>query len=148
MKLMVRRLQAGVLGAAALLLLVDPAIAQLEAIEEDLPPLFRERLAFDVADTDNDGMVSEAEFARDAIAGFTALDDGEKGHLTPEDLGEHDPALFARVDADGDGVLSFDEVMTFKMAAFAAADRDGDGYLTFEEMLEAAQAEVEGGLQP
>ena len=141
------KLQASALGAAALLLLADPAMAQLEAIEGELPPLFREHLAFDVADTDNDGLISEAEFARDAIAGFTALDDEGKGHLTPEDLGEHDPALFARVDADGDGMLSFDELMTFKMEAFAAADEDGDGYLGFDEMLEAARSEVEG-LQP
>ena len=147
MRSTLKRLQTSAIGAAVLLLLADPAMAQLEAIEGELPPLFRERLAFDVADTDNDGLVSEAEFARDTIAGFTALDDEGKGHLTPEDLGEHDPALFARVDADGDGMLSFDEVMTFKMEAFEAADQSGDGYLTFDEMLEAARSEVEE-LQP
>jgi Ca2+-binding EF-hand superfamily protein len=132
----------GQAGALVLLLLAQPAAAQLEAIDGDLPPLFRERLAFDMADTDNDGLVSEAEFARDAIVAFTSLDRDGKGHLTPEDLGDHDPALFARVDADGDGVLSFDEVMTFKMDAFAAADADGDGYLTFDEMMESAVREL------
>ena len=132
----------GQAGALILLLLAQPAAAQLEAIEGDLPPLFRERLAFDMADTDNDGLVSEAEFVRDAIVAFTTLDRDGKGHLTPEDLGDHNPALFARVDADRDGVLSFDEVMTFKMDAFAAADADGDGYLTFDEMLDSAMHEL------
>lgn len=130
-------------GALALSLLAGAAVAQLEAIEGELPPLFRERLAFDVADTDDDGLVSEAEFARDAVAAFTGLDDEGKGHLTPEDLGEHDAALFAVIDADGDGVLSFDEVMTYKMDAFAEADVDGDGYLTFEEMVESATRQLE-----
>ncbi len=130
-------------GALALSFLAGPADAQLEALEGELPPLFRERLAFDVADTDDDGLVSEAEFARDAIAAFTGLDDDGKGHLTPEDLGEHDPVLFGRIDADGDGVLSFDEVMTYKMDAFADADVDGDGYLTFDEMVESATRQLE-----
>jgi Ca2+-binding EF-hand superfamily protein len=135
----------GLAGATAMLLMAPPAAAQLDAIEDQLPPLFRERLAFDAADTDNDGLVSEAEFARDAVVAFTALDQEGKGHLTPEDLGEHDPALFARVDADGDGVLSFEEVMTFKMEAFAAADADGDGYLSFDEMMESALRETGEG---
>lgn len=134
-------------SAAMLLLLAQPAAAQLEAIEDELPPLFRERLAFDAADTDNDELVSEAEFARDAIVAFTVLDTDGKGHLTPEDLGEHDPALFARVDTDGDGVLSFEEVMTFKMESFTAADADGDGYLTFDEMMNSALREI-GEEQP
>ena len=142
MRLTTTRLAAGAIGAAALLLLAEPAMAQLDAIEGDLPPLFRERLAFEMADTNNDGLVSEAEFARDAIAAFVALDQEGKGHLTPEDLGEHDPALFAKVDAAGDGVLSFDEVMAYKMAAFEAADTDGDGFLTFDEMIESALREL------
>lgn len=140
-------LRASVLGAAALLLLAEPATAQLDAIEGELPPFFRERLAFEMADTNNDGLVSEAEFARDAIAAFVALDREGKGYLTPEDLGEHDPALFARIDSAGDGVLHFDEVMAFKMAAFEAADADGDGFLTFDEMLESALREL-GDLRP
>lgn len=131
-----------VTGALVLLLWGQTGLAQLAAIEDDLPPLFRERLAFDVADTDNDGLVSEAEFARDTIAGFTALDDDRTGQVTPEALGEHDPALFARVDADADGRLSFDEVMSFKMQAFEDADIDADGSLSFDEMLQAARSEL------
>jgi hypothetical protein len=134
-------------AAATLTLLADPAAAQLDAIEGDLPPFFRERLAFELADTNNDGVVGEAEFAADAIAAFVALDQEGKGFLTPEDLGAHDPALFARVDADGDGVLSFDEIMAYKMEAFEAADADGDGFLTFDEMLESALREL-GDLRP
>ena len=141
------RLAAGAIGAAALLLSAEPAMAQLAAIEDELPPLFRERLAFEMADTNKDGLVSEAEFARDAIAAFVALDAAGKGHLTPEDLGEHDPALFAKVDAAGDGMLGFDEVMAYKMTAFEAADADGDGFLTFDEMIESALREL-GELRP
>ncbi len=140
-------LRTSLLGAAALILLADPATAQLDAIEGELPPFFRERLAFEMADTNKDGLVSEAEFARDAIAAFVALDQDGKGYLTPEDLGPHDPALFAKVDAAGDGVLHFDEVMAYKMAAFEAADADGDGFLTFDEMLESALREL-GDLRP
>jgi len=140
-------LRTSLVGVATLILLADPATAQLDAIEGELPPFFRERLAFEMADTNNDGLVSEAEFARDAITAFVALDAEGKGYLTPEDLGPHDPALFARIDTAGDGVLHFDEVMAFKMAAFEAADADGDGFLTFDEMLESALREL-GDLRP
>jgi Ca2+-binding EF-hand superfamily protein len=65
-----------------------------------------ERLAFDAADIDGDGFISEAELARDAAAGFSGLDQDRSETLTPEELGPHDPALFSRVDRDGDGVLT------------------------------------------
>src|SRR5918995_6506566 len=85
----------------------------------------QERFAFDVADTDGKGLISEAEFVRDAAAAFSRLDKDGSETLTPDELGPHDPAAFARVDADGDGVLTFEEVMRYKMRAFEAADTDG-----------------------
>lgn len=103
-----------------------------------------ERLAFAAADSNADGLVGEAEFARDVAAAFTKLDQDFSGTLTPDELGEHDPARFALVDSDGDGALSFAEVMTYKMRAFKAADVDGDGYLSFEEMYAAALADLGG----
>jgi Ca2+-binding EF-hand superfamily protein len=101
-----------------------------------------ERIAFEAADTDGDGRVSEAELARDAAAGFSGLDRDRSRTLTPEELGPHDPAKFARVDADGDGKLTFVEVMTYKTKAFEKADRDNDGSLSYQEMHDAVAAEA------
>ena len=101
-----------------------------------------ERFAFDAADTDGDGLVSEAEFARDAAAGFSGLDVDRSGTLTPEELGPHDPAMFARADADGDGVLSFSEIMDHKIRAFEQGDENGDGGLSFDEMVQSVRIEL------
>ena len=131
---------AGAFAIGSIALLASPAFAQLD---EGLPPS-AEAFAFDAADTDGDGLVSEAEMARDTAAGFSGLDDNEDGLLTPDELEAHDPADFDRVDSDGDGALSFDEVMTNKLSGIEAADQDGDGSLSFDEMLGAAEAEQGG----
>jgi EF hand len=106
-----------------------------------MPTTGSERLAFDAADTDYDGLVSEAELARDAAVGFSSLDKDRSGTLTRSELGPHDPAKFSRIDANGDGVLTFPEVMRNKTRAFAAGDKNSDGGLSFEEMVEAASAD-------
>ena len=131
---------AGAFAVGSMALLASPAVAQLD---EGLPPS-AEAFAFDAADTDGDGLVSEAEMARDAAAGFSGLDGNEDGMLTSDELDEHDSADFERVDADGDGALSFDEVMTNKLSGMEAADVDGDGALSFDEMLDGAEAEQGG----
>ena len=123
---------AGVMGLLAL-----PGLAQVD----DGLPVSAEGFAFVAADTDGDGLISEAELARDAAAGFSGLDANGDGLLTPDELGPHDPADFADVDTDGDGALSFAEVMENKLQGLAAADQDGDGYLSFEEMMAGAAAE-------
>ena len=128
---------AAVATAAVLMLVAGQAMAELDAGL----PVSPEAFAFDAADTDGDGLVNEAEMARDAAAGFAGLDADGDGLLTPEELGPHDPAAFARVDADGDGALSFNEVMENKLRGLAAADADGDGALSFEEMMAGAAAE-------
>jgi EF hand len=115
------------------------AVAQQS--EDPLAPGVYERFAFDAADTDGDGFVSEAELARDAAAGFSGLDVDRSGTLTPDELGPHDPALFSRVDRDGDGALTFDEVMRNKTRGFAEADQNQDGRLSFEEMVDGVEAE-------
>ena len=115
-----------------------PALAQVDpAIPPDIDP----RLAFDAADTNGDGYVSEGELARDAAVGFSSLDKDRDGTLTPQELGPHDPAAFARVDTNGDGKLTFTEVMTNKMRGFAAGDKNQDGLLSFEEMVNEVKAE-------
>ena len=110
------------------------------------PPGGYARLAFDAADSDGDGLVSEAELARDAAAGFSGLDQDRSETLTPQELGPHDPAMFSRVDQDGDGVLTFSEVMNNKLRALQAGDVNQDGGLSFEEMLDTVEAE-QGALQ-
>jgi Ca2+-binding EF-hand superfamily protein len=128
------------LAVAVTLGVIGTALAQQAT--GDVAPGFNERLAFDVADTDGDGLVSEAELARDAAAGFSGLDVDRSGTLTPEELGPHDPAMFARVDADGDGVLTFSEVMNHKMRAFEEGDANGDGGLSFDEMVQSVRTEL------
>ncbi|MEZ5866729.1 MAG: EF-hand domain-containing protein [Geminicoccaceae bacterium] len=126
--------------ALALLLATGPAaMAQQSGLSSALQ---RERLAFEIADTDGDMLISRGEFARDAAAGFSSLDTDGSLTLTPAELGVHDPALFSAVDGNGDGVLTFDEVMSFKMKAFEAADTDGDGQLSFDEMVGAAEDQL------
>jgi Ca2+-binding EF-hand superfamily protein len=115
--------------------------AAAQNADENLAPGFYERLAFEAADTDGDGLVSEAELARDAAAGFSGLDQDGSETLTPDELGPHDPAMFARVDANGDGVLSFSEVMINKTRGFKEGDTNHDGLLSFEEMVDAVKAE-------
>jgi hypothetical protein len=104
-------------------------------------PGFYERLAFDAADTDGDGLVSEAELARDAAAGFSGLDQDRSETLTPQELGPHDPAMFSRIDTDGDGVLTFSEVMTNKTRAFEEGDKNKDDGLSFQEMVDEVEAD-------
>ena len=104
-----------------------------------------ERLAFEIADTNDDGFIDEGEFTRDAAAGFSGLDDDNAGFVTIDELDDPDLASFELIDVDGDGQLTFPEVMTFKLEAFMAADTDGDGYLSFDEMYNAAVAQVGAG---
>lgn len=109
-------------------------------------PLIIEQFAFDAADTNGDGVVSEAELARDAAHGFATLDKNGDGKLTPQELAPHDPALFKKVDANGDGVLTFDEVMANKLRALQAGDKNKDGGLNFNEMVTIV--ETESGAAP
>jgi Ca2+-binding EF-hand superfamily protein len=137
------RLSFGSSGYLAIALTLS-AIGTAAAQEADagLAPGVYERLAFDAADTDADGFVSEAELARDAAAGFSGLDEDRSRTLTPEELGQHDPALFGRVDRDGDGALTFSEVMTNKTRGFEEGDDNQDGRLSFEEMVDVVMEEL------
>jgi hypothetical protein len=103
-----------------------------------------EQLAFNAADTDGDGVINEAELARDAARAFATLDKDGSLTLTPGELGPHDPAQFRRVDANGDGVLTFEEVMINKTRAFSQGDENKDGGLSFDEMVEVVEIEVGG----
>lgn len=130
-------------GAAAFVataLLAGTAMAQ----QASLDAYAKERFAFDAADTDGDGVVNEAELARDAAVGFATLDKDGSGTLTPAELAPHDPAQFRKVDANNDGVLTFKEVMTNKVRAFKLGDVNKDGGLSFEEMVVIVEKETGG----
>ena len=71
--------------------------------------------AFDVADRNGDGVISEAELAYDTAAGFAGLDKDGDEHLVPGELQAHDAAAFGRVDTNNDGSLSFSEVIKVKL---------------------------------
>ena len=58
-------------AVAMILGAIGPAAAQADP---SIPPDAAERVAFDAADTNDDGYVSEGELARDAAAGFSGLD--------------------------------------------------------------------------
>ncbi|MGE3295295.1 MAG: EF-hand domain-containing protein [Geminicoccaceae bacterium] len=140
-----RRLLPWAATAALAALAAGPAWAQSDPVDEITGPDYSiEEIAFIAADTDGDGVITEAEMARDAARGFATLDKDGSGTLTPEELGPHDPALFERVDTDGDGVLSFDEVMANKLRALKAGDTDGDGGLSFDEMVTIVEKETGG----
>jgi Ca2+-binding EF-hand superfamily protein len=118
---------------------IGPALGQQG--DPEISPGMAERFAFDAADTNGDGFVSEGELARDAAVGFSTLDKDRSETLTPQELGPHDPAAFARVDRNGDGVLTFSEVMTNKTRGFEDGDKNHDGLLSFEEMVDEVKAE-------
>jgi Ca2+-binding EF-hand superfamily protein len=146
---MARSMTSKLLGVAAATLVALVAGGSTARAEAAAPvtgemPWASDRFAFDIADSDGDGRINEAEFAADAAAGFAGLDRDGSGTLTSEELGPHDPALFNKVDVNGDGVLTFEEVMNHKMRAFRAGDGDGDGGLSFDEMVDIVQRELEG----
>jgi Ca2+-binding EF-hand superfamily protein len=138
----VRPARAGLPCTVCLFVAMTFGAAVAQQADAALEPGFYERFAFEAADTDGDGLVSEAELARDAAAGFSGLDRDGSGTLTPEELGPHDPVMFARVDANGDGVLSFSEIMDHKIRAFEQGDANGDDGLSFDEMVQSVRAEL------
>ena len=56
-------------------------VAAAQPAAGETAPEFYERFAFEAADTDGDGFISEAELARDAAAGFSGLDQDRSGTL-------------------------------------------------------------------
>ena len=132
--------------AVALVCIAGTAAAQPTQFANQFDPEEGEyvsgRTAFEAADTDGDGLVSEAELARDAAAGFTGLDTDASGTLTPTELGPHEPEDFEAVDSDGDGELTFNEVMENKVRSFQLGDIDNDGGLTLEEMTGVVEQEA------
>jgi Ca2+-binding EF-hand superfamily protein len=126
------------IAVAGQIVLVAPAVAQMD--------LDAARAAFDAADTNQDGVIDEAELAGDAVSAFSGQDRNRDNVLEPGEFDKTvDAARFEEIDADGDGRLSFDEVMAYKVDQLDQADQDGDGVLSLNEALEfnsASQGEV------
>ena len=120
------------LAAAAAMLWLCAAGQTVQAAEVERQA---SEFAFDVADRDNDGVISEAELAYDTAVGFAALDADGDEHLVPSELQAHDPADFRRVDTDNDGRLSWSEVVKVKIKVLEDADTNSDGVLSKEEVL-------------
>lgn len=132
------------------LVLMTAATAGPAAAQDTPPgvapcPCSYEQIAFEAADTNDDGLVSEAELGRDAAAGFSSLDRDGSLTLRPDELGPHDPAEFSRIDTDGDGVLTFSEVMANKVRALQEGDKNEDGGLSFDEMVQSVEADEGAG---
>jgi Ca2+-binding EF-hand superfamily protein len=96
-----------------------------------------------VADADDDGRISEAEYKRAFARGMLETEESFDAAYAP-----FLEALLAIVDADGDGRIGVDEEIRWTAAlmrlteaearaAFAGVDKDGDGYITTHELLEA-----------
>ena len=117
-------------AVAALLVCVQAPIGQAAGSQKEAS-----EFAFDVADRDGDGVISEAELAYDTAAGFAGLDKDGDEHLVPGELQAHDAAAFGRVDTNNDGRLSWGEVVKIKLKVLEDADANGDGVLSKEEAL-------------
>ena len=104
-------------------------------------------------DTDEDGLISMAEFQAGEGGPFSRMDNNSDGAVTldeirhnmSERIAEHQQEIserqadrqdrieahFTQADEDGDGVVTIDEA---KLAAFTHMDQDADGYLSSQEV--------------
>jgi hypothetical protein len=87
---------------------------------------------FTVADSDQDGALSVAEFSQATIEGSTVSEDAAGG------------PLFTSLDTDGDGVIDQDEAAEVPelRLSFAQFDRDASGDLDADEYSEAAAEDL------
>ena len=113
-----------------------------------------------LADTDEDGRVSKAEYREAFRRRVVAKAEGQlaKEGKAPRAAGELPPAKnrgevpewFTRLDADRDGQLSLYECRTGggSVALFVEMDLNGDGYLTRDEYLRYAKAKEMAEAKP
>ncbi len=104
-----------------------------------------ERL-FDVADADNDGGVSAAEWTAIRDTMFDRLDANDDGVIdatdpAPERVRERfrqaRAERLAQADSNGDGAIDKEEFLSRGPGGFGEVDANGDGAITIEELTAA-----------
>jgi len=107
--------RATILGAATAILTLTPTAADAGKPKkgDKLEALFKK------LDTNNDGKLSPAEFARMSGVKNTAKESSAK----PGKGGKKTEALFKKLDADNDGFLSLDEFRKIKELKKKKADK-------------------------
>ena len=86
--------------------------------------------AFDVTDTDRDGMISAEEYSARMHEVFFLLDRNKDGSLIKSEVPLASDAAFQAADRNRDGRLSLQEYIEARMKDFEAADRDRSGRLS------------------
>jgi hypothetical protein len=111
-----------------------PATAQSSG-SSDCETLARfSRVSFIAADRNGEGVIDEAEFARDVAAAFAGEDRDSDHRLTRSELPEAPSGAFERLDSDRSGYLSFDEIMQAKLDEFQRVDTNRDDVLSISEV--------------
>lgn len=159
-----KKLKYGLLGGAAALAMAMtlPALAHAEPGKGG-----HIGKLFEMADTDKDGAISQAEFRAGAEVRFDAMDKDGDGVLTKEEMkaaheemrekfkahrGERlDPAeRFAKLDADGDGKVTLDEMkesVAKRLAERGKDDDKADRHVKFaEKHFEKMDADGDGAV--
>lgn len=95
------------------------------------------------ADTDKNGVISQAEFTAARVAHFDNTDANKDGLISKEEMTDqierrrarrHVERTFYHVDTDGDGALSKAETEAAAEKHFARLDRDDSGSIDKSEM--------------
>lgn len=94
------------------------------------------------ADTNGDGLLTEAEFLKHRSSYFAVMDKDASGGASEAEFNESFSArskrmaarAFREMDTTGDGLISASEWDAYPPKAFQHADRNGDGQLDQSEM--------------
>jgi Ca2+-binding EF-hand superfamily protein len=141
--------RAGTIAAIVLSAVMTPAIAWAQGNGNGRANS-REQMRFRAMDTDNDGVITRAEWTGDDQS-FREHDLNHDGVLSGDEVSpravtdgsdrsrrEEMAARFERADRNGDGEIARSE-WTGTTAAFKRMDQDGDGLITGDEYFQVMQ---------